>query len=127
MLHIDVDTTQFPDFSFELTEELAPGTFLRIKASGVSMMSGARVASIRAGGEGLSIVHRYQREEMEKNWGWYIRTQSMAVARVERSIQIGSSVVVSVEPAMRQSTYTTDSPKAVQMKMFTHFLKRQST
>jgi hypothetical protein len=119
MFRIDVNSVQFPDFTFPLAQAVAIGGFLRIKASGTSMMRGMRVASIRAAGKELPITHRYEREEMENNWGWYIRTQSMAVVQVESTISVGAAVVVSVEPAETISRYATDAPDAVQMSGLT--------
>lgn len=115
MITVDVNTKTFPDFSFALKRQLKAGAHVRVAASGVSMMSGTRVVSVTIDGKELEIVHRYQREEMEKNWGWYIRTQSMAVAKVDDDIAEGAAVVVVVEAAQRRNRYETDAPDAVQM------------
>jgi hypothetical protein len=119
MLQTDVNTTRFPDFTFTLSQDLEAGQLFRVKASGTSMMSGVRVASVMVDGEEIPIVHRYKREEMEKNWGWHIRTQSMAVGQPDHPIQNGSTVTVAIEPANRRATYKTDAPDAAPMSGLT--------
>lgn len=57
------------------------------------MLRGLYAEQLRtADGECLPVVHRYSREEMAKNWMWYIRSMSLCVAQAPSSIPEGEEI-----------------------------------
>lgn len=87
-----------------LLQAVPAGTYLRLRASGVTMLRGLHVDAVRAlDREGLpgnnvdlEIVHRFSREEMQRDWMWHIRTLSVAVVQVPGNLQVGSQLEVDV-------------------------------
>lgn len=96
-IELQVVQQNIPDLYFILTETIAAGSLLRLKANGVMMMRHLRVLSVVAGCTELHFVHGYLGEEMVKNWGWYIRTKSMAVVETgSEELPCGTPVAIRV-------------------------------
>lgn len=76
------------------------GTLLRLRASGVMMLRGLKVRAVRAPAleVDLAPVHRFSREEMQRDWTWHIRTMSIVVVRAPVDLPSGTALEVHVEP-----------------------------
>lgn len=101
-IKLSVMADEIPDFAFVLNLPLPQGGFLRVRSSGITMLGTLSVNSITARLPGaseptpLEITRRYDRAEMQKNWEWYMKTRSMAVAACHIPLPVGTSVKVSV-------------------------------
>jgi len=77
-----------------LTQGLPEGTLLRLRASGLSMLRGLRVAAVFAHTSTdeveMEIVHRYSSEELKHDWMWHIRALSIAVCRAPQQLDPGT-------------------------------------
>lgn len=96
-VRITVTEQSLPEIRFRTSASLSTGALIRFRANGVSMLSSVEItrAYLAASpGSDLPIVHRYQREEMEKDWMWHIHTKSMAMIEITRDLDIGAEIVV---------------------------------
>ena len=112
-IELQVVQKEIPELTFALTEMIAAGSLLRIKANGVMMLRNLRALSIFADGRELRRVHDYLGEEMVKNWGWYIRTKSLVVVETGReALPCGTLVTVraSFSEEMREKKSEVDNP-----------------
>ncbi|MCD6286333.1 MAG: hypothetical protein J7M39_10525 [Anaerolineae bacterium] len=97
-----------------LTQGLPEGTLLRLRASGLSMLRGLRVAAVFAHTSTdeveMEIVHRYSSEELKHDWMWHIRALSIAVCRAPQQLDPGTELRILTEaricPKVADLTWT---------------------
>ena len=82
-LDINAANLMVPPFSMTLKQSVAPDSLLRLASDGALPLKHLQVERMVCDGSELPRVHRRDRAEMEKNWGWYMKTKSMAVFRVD--------------------------------------------
>ena len=95
-MKLEVSNTELPTLNFRLLHRVPKNSFLRLKASGTAMLQGLEIVEVRVkDGESLfPLIHKFSRQEMQRNWTWHIRTMSMAVLDVTRELPSGSVLEV---------------------------------
>ncbi len=99
ILHINAANMTFPPLHIILKMPVPSGSLLRLATDGALPLKNLQVERIVCDGSDLPPVHRRDRAEMEKNWGWYMKTKSMAVFRLDadrfpEGLPAGAAMVV---------------------------------
>ena len=100
----EVSDTTLPVLSFKLLSRVPENSFLRLKASGTTMLMGSEITEVNVKDSefALPFAHKFSRQEMQRDWGWHIRSMSMAVLSVTRELPGGSVLQI-------QTSYRSDN------------------
>ncbi len=93
-LDINAADMTFPPFRIILKRSVASGSLLRLATDGALPLKHLQVERMVCDGSELPPAHRRDRAEMEKNWGWYMKTKTMAVFRIKIS---GTTALTSIQ------------------------------
>ena len=85
-----------PKLKLMLSSDVPANSFLRIRASGTAMLVNLKIKDVQVPEleMALPVMHRFNRDEMRRDWTWHINSMSLAVVCVDTDLPAGTTIEV---------------------------------